>query len=201
MKKELFISMIVLFLTQTVFAEDFTIFSGRASTKTQFFGVSFGGEIFDFLFINLDFFKYIKEDESLSSPIPEQNRGKFLAGSLNFDLKIPIHLIPHLDKLEFIQPYILLGYGLGIENLSNDYINFPDINGKKGFFTKTRQFYSSGFGVILMISSSIGFKMDYRMINISEHKKMEYPSRKFSRIYFGLCLGRYKESDKPNKNN
>lgn len=199
MKKKLLIFLVVLFLTQAMFAENLTIFSGTASSKTEFFGMSFGGEILDFLYINFDFFTYIKEDESLYSEIPSENRGNFLAGSLNFELKLPIHLIPNLDKFDFIQPYILFGLGYGVENLAQDYFDLPDNNGKTGFSTKLRQFYSSGFGAIVMVSPSIGIKIDYRVLNISELQRMDYPSRKIFRLSFGICLGRYKDAVDPIK--
>lgn len=194
MKKKLLIFLVVLFLTQAMFAENFTIFTGTASTDTEFFGLSFGGEILGFLYINFDFFKYLKDDQSLYSDIPAENRGDFLAGSLNFELKLPIHLIPYLDKFDFIQPYILFGYGYGLENLSKEYFDLPDNNGKTGLSTKLRQFYSSGIGIVVMVSPSIGIKIDYRSLNISEHQGMGYSGRKISRISFGICLGKYKDS-------
>jgi len=199
MKKKLLIFLVVLFLTQALFAENFTIFTGTASTDTEFLGLSFGGEILDFLYINFDFFKYLKEDQSLYSGIPEENRGNFLAGSLNFELKLPIHLIPYFDKFDFIQPYILFGYGYGLENMSKDYFDLPDNDGKTGLSTKLRQFYSSGLGVVVMVSPSIGIKLDYRALNISENQGMNYSSRKISRISFGICLGKYKDTNAPTK--
>ena len=192
MKKKLLIIVIFLFISQSILAEDFTIFTGTTSVNTEFFGLSFGGEVIDFLFINFDFFNYLKEDESLHSDIPAENRGKFLAGSINFELKLPLHLVPHLDKLDFIQPCIHFGLGYGMENLDREFTNVPDIDDKTGFFTKLRQFKSSGIGLVIMISPSIGIKIDYRTLKIAELERMGWPSRSFTRFYFGICLGKYK---------
>lgn len=169
-------------------AENLTMFTGVAANKTELLGASLGGDIWHFLQIQFDIFKYLEQDQSLYSSDPEQNRGDFLGISLNFALKIPIHLIPYLDKLDFIQPYVVTGYGFGLENLAGEYIALPDVNGKTGIFNKIRQFDSFGYGLIIMVVPKIGIKIDYRSIKISELKGMGYTSRKFARISFGICL-------------
>lgn len=169
-------------------AENLTIYAGKTSVKTNFWGISMGGDIFSFLQIQADVFKYFSQDQALYSPIKAENRGDFTAVSGNLVLKLPIHLLPHLNALEFIQPYVLRGYGAGLENLSSEYWDVPNIDGKSGILTKIRRFDVLGAGITIMIARKLGVKADYRSINIIEHKGMAYPARRFSRFSFGICI-------------
>lgn len=196
MKKKFLFILIFLIAFEFSNAENFAIYTGRTSDEVQFLGTSIGGDILHYLQLQLDFFRYIQDDQALYSDNPEENRGDFLGVSLNFALKIPINLIPYLDKFDYIQPYILVGYGYGLESLASEYMDVPDADGKTGIFSKMRQFDSFGYGLIVMVASTIGLKIDFRSIKISEHEGMGYPSRKFNRISFGLCFGGYKEKRK-----
>jgi len=193
MKKQTLLLVVIFFICfQFLSAENFTIYTGSTSKKIAFLGSTIGGDIWHFIQLQLDVFKYLQQDQSLYSAKPENNRGDFLGASINFALKFPIHLIPYLEKLDYIQPYIVAGYGYGIENLASEYINLPDKDGKTGFFSKLRQFDSFGYGIIIMITPSFGFKIDSRSIKISKDDGMGYPYRRFTRFSFGICFGKYK---------
>jgi len=196
MKKKFLLLLVFLFVFKYSQAENLTIYSGTTSVNTQYFGATAGGDILDFLQMQIDFFKYLKKDQSLYSSIPGENRGDFLGISFNFALNLPIHLIPSLDKYDYIQPYILVGYGFGVENLSGDYMRVPDKDGKTGIFSKMRQFDSYGLGLVVMVTPQIGFKVDYRSVNISALEGMGYPSRKFNRFSFGVSFGSKKKTKK-----
>jgi hypothetical protein len=170
-------------------AENITLYAGTTSSKARYVGVSLGDDIFPYLQCQIDVLKFTKKDSSLFSDIPEENRSDFLGASLNFALRIPIYLIPHLDRLRFIAPYVLAGYGAGLENLSTAYFDVPNADGKTGFVTKLRQYHSYGGGLIVMLTSRFGVKFDYRSMNMPGLVKMGYPSRKLNRFSFGICIG------------
>lgn len=192
MKKTFLLLLVSLFTIGFLKAENFTLYTGKTSGHVGFAGVSAGGDVWHFLHLQFDFFKYLQQDQSLHSGIPEENRGDFLGASINFVIKIPIHFIPYLDKLDFIQPYILTGYGYGLENLAGEYLKLPDKYGNTNWFTKLRQFDSFGYGLILMLSPKFGIKVDYRSIRLPEQDRMGYYYRKFNRLSVGLCFGSYK---------
>lgn len=196
MKRKAGLIIIFLFIPIAAQTENLTLYTGTTSVGTQIAGASVGGDIWDFLQAQLDFFKYLNEDPDLFSEFPENNRGDFMGASINFTLKIPIHLFPYMDKFDFIKPYVLVGYGYGLENLKSEYLNVPDKNGKSGIFSKLRQYDSIGFGLIVMISSTVGVKADYRTINISEHQGMSFPKRSLNRFSVGFCFGGKKEGGK-----
>jgi len=170
-------------------AEVLTLYTGFTSIQTRYLGATLGGEVFPYLHFQLDVFKFTKKLETLSSAMPEQDRSDFLSASLDFALKLPIYLIPHLDRLSFLEPYILVGYGAGLENLKGVYFDVPNADGKTGFFTKLRPCHSYGAGLVVMLTPGFGVKFDYRSINMPGLEKMGYPSRKFNRFSFGVCLG------------
>ena len=170
-------------------AEILTLYTGFTSIDTRYLGATLGGDVFPYLQFQLDVFKFTNKYETLSSDIPEQDRSNFLGASLNFALKLPIYLIPHLDRLSFLEPYILVGYGAGLENLKGVYLEVPNADGNTGFFTKLRSYHSYGAGLVVMLTSGFGVKFDYRSINMPGLEKMGYPSRKFNRFSFGICLG------------
>jgi len=184
----LFLALFLLTLSATK-AEKLTFYAGASSGKARHVGASLGGDIFPYLQCQADVFKFTKGDSSLSSEIPDLDRGGFLGASINFALRLPIYLIPGLDSLRFISPYVLAGYGAGLENLSSSYFEVPNADGDTGFLTKLRQYHSFGGGLVLMLTSSFGLKFDYRTINMPGLVKMGYPSRKFDRFSFGVCIG------------
>jgi hypothetical protein len=186
MKKKFLFFLIFLISAQFLRAEYFTAYAGRTSIKTNYWGVSIGDTIWSYLQFQVDFCKYLNRDESLEP----KDRGDYLGLSGNFVLKLPIHLLPHLYKLEFVQPYILTGFGYCLESTSSGYLDRPDKNGKTGLLSKTRQFNSLGVGLIIMIIPKMGLKIDYRSVKISDHTKDmdDQPARRFNRISFGLCF-------------
>jgi hypothetical protein len=196
LKKAILVLSFIFFLFHFLYAENFTLYTGKAN-KTQYIGASLGGDIWDFLQLQVDGLKYLKDDSGLHSDDPIYNRGDFLGLSLNFVLKLPIHLIPYLDRFDYIQPYVLVGRGYGIENLAGDYHAAENaVDKKTGLFSKILSFNSFGYGLIFMITSRFGIKVDYRSVNISEHEGMGLPARKFGRVSFGICFGPYKEDIK-----
>lgn len=173
-------------------AENFTLYAGNAN-KTQFFGFAMIGEIGDFLQFHFDAMKYLKKDQSLFSDIPARDRSDLLGVSGLFVLKLPIHLLPYLDRLDYIQPYLSTGAGLAVESLTADYNDAPNAaDGGTGLFRKIRTFFSFGYGVIVMISAEFGIKIDFRKIDMTAHSGMGLPARKFDRISVGVCFGPYK---------
>lgn len=193
-KKVCFLLFFALGLYNFTFAEGITFFTGTTSKKVTFGGTNFGGEIIDYLQWQLDAFKYIKKDPDLSTDNPLTDRGDFLGISLNFALKLPIHLIPYLDQFDYIQPYIVQGYGFCLESLAGDYLSaINKVDNKSGVFSKVRSFNSFGYGVVFMISPAVGIKVDSRSVNINEHKGMALEKRKFTRFSIGLSFGTYKE--------
>jgi hypothetical protein len=169
-------------------AESFSIYTGIGANNTELIGVSLGGDIWYFLQFQIDIFKYLKKDSSLSSDNPLLDRSDFFGLSGNFTLKLPIHFLPKLDKLHFLQPYFLAGYGYSLESLNGDYISQPDSEDNTGIFSKIRAFKSFGGGLIIWLIPKVGIKFEYRSINIAEHKEMGLPSRNFNKITFGLCF-------------
>jgi len=199
LKKKIVFLALVFMTVHFMHAEGTTLYIGSTSTKAQLAGITFGGDIWDFLQIQVDFMKYIKEDPSLHVDDPAVNRGDFLGASLNVVLKMPIHLIPYLDQFDYIQPYILAGRGYGVESLVTDYFNNPNEGDQKtGVFNKIRGFNSFGVGVVVMLAPKFGLKLDYRSVNIAEHAGMGIAAgqagqaRSFHRISFGVCFGGYK---------
>jgi len=173
-------------------AEGFTLYTGKAN-KTQCIGIALGGDIWDFLQLQVDAMKYLKQDAALRSDDPTLNRSDFLGVSATFVLKLPLHLVPYLDRFDYIQPYILAGRGYAIESLSAAYIDAPNaVDGAKGMFSKLRSFNSFGYGLIVMISPQFGLKVDYRTIDMAGHTGMGIPGRKFGRTTVGICVGPYK---------
>jgi hypothetical protein len=187
-KLALFLGLLITFSAFTE-AENLTIYTGTTSTKVPDFGVTLGDYLFPYLQFQLDIFKFTGEDKALTSDDPALDRGDFLGGSLNFALKLPIHLLPRLDRLAFLEPYVLVGYGGGLESLKSAYFDVPNSEEKTGLMTKLREYRSYGAGLIVMLTDSFGIKLDYRSINISELKEMAYPSRHFNRYSFGICVG------------
>lgn len=186
-----FLFFFVFLLLQTITylnSETLTIYTGVTSKKTTFLGASLGGEIFPYLNLYIDGFKYLKNDEELYSPEPEKNRGDFGALSINIKLRFPIDLLPYLDKFDYIQPYIVAGYGYGIENFSGAYHQIPDKNNKTGFFTKVIKFHSFGYGIIFMLSQTTGIKIENMKLNLNELERMGYPARQISRFSLGICF-------------
>lgn len=171
-------------------AESLTFYAGATSTKARYMGTSFGGDLFPYLQCQFDIFKFTNKDSSLQSDIPEEDRSDFLGASLNFALRLPLYLIPGLDRLNFISPYVLAGYGAGFENLNGAYFDVPNADGQTGILTKLRQYHSYGGGLIVMITSKFGIKLDFRSINMPGLAKMGYPMRKFNRFSFGVCTGK-----------
>ena len=170
-------------------AEVLTLYTGFTSIQTRYVGATFGGDVFPYLQFQFDVLKFTNKYETLASVIPEQDRSNFLGVSLNFALKLPIYLIPHLNKLSFLEPYILAGYGAGLENLKQIYLDVPNADGKIGFLTKLRSYHSYGAGLVVMLTSGFGVKFEYRSIKMPGLEKMGYPSRKFNRFSFGICFG------------
>lgn len=170
-------------------AENLTIYTGTTSTKVQYAGISLGDYMFPYLQFQIDIFKFTGKDKSLAAEDPALNRGDFLGASVNFALKLPLHLLPRMDRLAFLEPYFLVGYGGGLESLKSAYFDVPNSEGKTGLMTKLRRYRSYGAGIIVMLTSHFGLKLDYRSISISELKEMAYPARNFSRYSFGICVG------------
>jgi len=170
-------------------AESATIYTGVTSSKARYVGISIGGDIFPYLQCQIDVLKFTTKDSSLYSDTPEENRSDFLGASINFALRLPIHLIPNMDRLHFIAPYVLAGYGTGLENLKTAYFEVPNAEGNTGFITKLRSYHSFGGGLIIMLTPRFGLKFDYRSTSMPGLAKMGYPSRKFNRFSFGICLG------------
>lgn len=196
MKKALIGFGIVLASAAALGAEGFTLYTGKAN-NTSYLGVAIGGDIGDFLQLQIDMMKYLKDDPSLHSDVPELSRGDFLGVSGNFVLKFPLQLIPYLDRFDYIQPYISVGRGIAAENTGAAYNDAPNpVDGKTGIFNKLRPFKSFGYGLLIMITSKFGLKVDYRSVNLSEHKGLGLPGRKFSRLSFGICFGPYKKEIK-----
>jgi hypothetical protein len=188
MKKAVIVLLLWLLAAGFSRAENFSLYAGKTSVKTNFWGISLGGNIWTFLQLQVDVFKYFSQDLALYSPIKAENRGDFTAVSGNIVLKIPIHLLPYLHDFEFVQPYVLRGYGAGLENLSSEYWDVPNIDGKPGILTKIRRFDTLGAGIVIMVTRKLGVKADFRSINIIELKGMAYPARRFSRFSFGICF-------------
>jgi len=177
-------------------AEAFTLYTGKAN-NTKYAGFAFGGEIGDFLQLQIDVMKYLKDDPSLHSDLPELSRGDFLGVSGNFVLQIPLQLIPHLNRFDYIRPYILVGRGIASENIGGNYNDAPNpVDGKTGIFNKLRSFSSFGYGLVVMISPAFGLKVDYRSLNLSAHTGLGLPGRKFNRLSIGICFGPYKKEIK-----
>ncbi len=193
-KKILFLIMLLFMLhitqaqTETKKSENLTLYYGSGANNTKVAGASMGGNIWHYLQFQLDVFKYLNQDMNFYSVNPSEDRSDFLGLSGNVALKIPIHLIPSLDRLEFVQPYILIGYGYGIESIKGEFIKEPDSEGNTGIFSKIRQFDSIGTGIIIWVLPTVGIKVDYRSIKLSEHEKMGFPKRKFNRISLGICF-------------
>lgn len=187
-KMMLFLGLLLSFSAFTK-AEHLTIYTGTTSTKVPYAGVTLGDYMFPYLQFQIDIFKFTGRDEALSADDPALNRGDFVGGSVNFALKLPLHLLPRLDRLAFLEPYVLVGYGGGLESLKSAYFDVPNNEGKTGLMTKLRRYRSYGAGLIVMLTYNFGIKLDYRSINISELKEMGYPSRHFNRYSFGICVG------------
>jgi len=189
LRRWIFFLALFLITVAAIEAESATIYTGVTSNKARYMGISLGGDIFPYLQCQIDVLKFTKKDSSLYSDTPEENRSDFLGASLNFALRLPIHLIPNLDRLRFIAPYVLAGYGAGLENLSTAYFEVPNADGNSGFITKLRPYHSFGGGLIVMLTPRLGVKFDYRSMSMPGLAKMGYPSRKLSRFSFGICLG------------
>jgi hypothetical protein len=182
---------LVLVMDAFLGAENLTIYIGKS--KAQFAGVTIGGDIWDFLQLQVDVMKYLKDDTSLHSDDPKLNRGDFLGASVNVVLKLPLHIIPYLDQFDFIQPYLTAGHGFASENLTADYNNLPNPgDNKTGIFNKLWSFNSFGVGLIIMISPQFGLKVDYRSIDLAAQTGLNLPARSFGRTSFGICFGKYK---------
>lgn len=175
-------------------AENTVLYTGRGSNKAQFIGISQAGDVLDFLQLQFDIMKYVKDDPSLHNEDKLLSRGDFLGVSLNVALKLPIHLIPGLDRFDFIQPYLVVGKGIGAESLSPDYYEFGA--GQGGLFKQLRTFGSFGYGLVVMFAPSIGARLDVRSVNIAESEGMGVNGapRKFQRVSVGLCFGAYKKA-------
>lgn len=169
-------------------AESIYIYAGKTSVTTNFWGISLGGNIWSFLQLQVDAFKYFSQDQALYSEIKSENRGDLTSLSGNLALKLPIHLLPYCHALDFFQPYILRGYGAALENLSPEYWDVPDLNGKTGILTKIRRFDVLGAGAVIMVTPKIGIRVDYRSLNLIEHTGMGYPARRVNRFSFGICI-------------
>lgn len=170
-------------------AERVTFYAGATSSDARYVGASLGGDLFPYLQLQFDIFKFTEKDNSLYSENRAEDRSDFLGASLNFALRLPIYLIPGLDKLNFIYPYLLAGYGAGLENLSSVYLEVPDVDGDTGIFSKLRQYHTYGAGLVIMLTSKFGLKFDYRNVSMPGLTGMGYSSRKFSRYSFGICIG------------
>jgi hypothetical protein len=193
--KKSIILVTALVLTWTMLgAEGLTLYMGKTSAKARYYGVSIGGDIWDFLQLQFDVMKYFREDPTLHSEDPALNRGNWLGASFNIVLKLPLHLIPYMDRFEYIQPYLLSGYGYGLESLAAEYIDQEDANGNSGLFSRLRPYRVLGAGLVIMISPMFGLKIDYRTFNLSEQKDIGLPGRSFDRISIGICFGPYKTS-------
>jgi hypothetical protein len=191
-RKCIFLVLIFLLVAGLLRAEHFTLYAGRTSVKTELWGVALGADdIWSFLQFQMDFFKYMNKDKEtpgLFSEDPALNRSDFLALSGNFVLRIPIHLLPHLYKFNFIEPYISKGIGACLESTATAFMDVLDLKGKTGVFSKIRRFDSFGGGVIIWVIPKMGLKLDFRSIKIAQNKNMNWPARKFSRFTFGLCF-------------
>ncbi len=184
MKKAVIVLLLGLLAAGFSRAETVSLYAGKTSVKTNFWGISLGGNIWSFLQLQADVFKYFSQDQALEA----ENRGDFLGVSGNIVLKIPIHLLPYLHKLEFVQPYILRGYGAGLESLSSEFWNIPNNEGKTGVLTKIRRFDTLGAGIVVMITRKLGVKADFRSLKIIELEAMAYPARRVNRFSFGICF-------------
>ena len=194
MKKVWVVLFLVFGLTHFAAAENMTLSIGNA--KSQFAAVALGGNIWDFLQLQLDVMKYLKDDTdpALQNPDPKLSRSDFLGVSVVVALKLPIHLIPGLDRFEFIQPYISAGRGYGLESLKTEYNDAPNAGAdqKTGFFNKMISFNTLGGGVLFMIAPKFGVKLDYRQMSLAEQKGIPLPARKMTRISIGVAFGAYK---------
>jgi hypothetical protein len=187
-------------LSLSVYAETWTLYTGTASNKTTYFGISLGGNIWSYLQLQFDISSLLQKDGDSSLQYINEKTFKlndFYGASFNLTLKFPIHLLPYMEDFDYIQPYILTGYGYGLENSTTEFFNNKNtVNKKTGLFSKLRQFDSFGFGLIVMLGPSVGIKIDSRMIKIEAHEGMSLSGRKFNRFSIGLCLGAYKSQDK-----
>jgi len=194
MKKRVGVFVLLLFFSGFSFGEEvFSLYAGMTPNKTTLVGLSLGGDILHFLQMQVDLFKYLKRDFSLHDADARVDRGDFAGLSLNFVLKLPIHLLPYLDEWDFFQPYILTGIGYGLENLNSKYFKVPTKDGKTGIFSKMRRFATFGVGFNIMVGPRLGIKIDARTFTISGHDGMRYSSRHITRFSLGLCFGSYKE--------
>lgn len=194
MKKGIGVFVLLLFFSGFSFGEEvLSLYTGTTSNKTPLIGLSLGGDIWHFLQMQVDLFKYLQRDSSLHDADPRADRGDFVGLSLNFVLKLPIHLLPYLDEWDFVQPYVLTGIGYGLENLSGEYFNEPTKDGKTGIFSKMRRFDTFGVGLNIVLGPRLGIKIDSRTFKISAHNGMGYSSRNITRFSIGLCFGSYKE--------
>ena len=203
MKKGIWGLVVVLLAVPLAGQEKTTLYTGRATTNTQYGGFTFGNDVFDFLQIQFDVLKYLKDDPALHRDDPSLSRGDFLGVSLNCVLKLPIHIIPLLDSFDYIQPYIVAGRGYAVESLTTDYYEAPSPgNGKTGVFNKLRSFSSFGYGLVVMITPALGLKLDYRTMKLGELSRLgaDGAARKINCLSVGLCFGTYKkEVKKPKK--
>jgi len=192
MKRIGFGIVLILMSAALLSAENFTLYAGNAN-KTQFLGLAISGDVGDFLQFHFDLLKYVKKDQNLISDNPKLDRSDLLGASGTFVLKLPIHLLPYLDRLDYIQPYLSAGTGLAIESTSAEYNDAPGaVDGGTGVFRKVRTFFSFGYGVIVMIATEFGIKLDFRTIDMAAHSGMGLPARKFDRVSVGVCFGPYK---------
>ena len=191
MKKVWVVLFLVVGLTHFAVAENMTLSIGQA--KAQFASVALGGNIWDFLQLQLDVMKYLKDDPGFQNADAKLSHGDFLGVSLVVALKLPIHLIPGLDRFDYIQPYISAGRGYGLESLEAGYNNEPNVGDQKtGFYNKMIAFNTLGGGVLFMIAPKFGVKLDYRQMSLAEQKGIPLPARKMDRISIGVAFGAYK---------
>jgi hypothetical protein len=192
LKRVALVAVVIVLSWTALAAEGLTLYFGKASTQTQYYGVSIGGDIWDFLQLQFDVMKYAKQDPALRNDDPALSRGDWMGASFNIALKLPLHLIPSLDRLEFIQPYILTGFGYGLESFAADYLERTAPNGKSGLFNWLRPYRALGVGVIVMLSPTVGVKLDYRTLTLNEQADLLLPGRSFNRLSVGICFGPYK---------
>ena len=168
--------------------QNLVLFAGKASSQTNFAGGGLGGDIWNFLQFQFDFFKYINKDTNLYSDNPLDNRSDMIALSGNFILKLPIHLLPYLHDFDFVNPFLFTGYGYCLENMAAEYMDQPDLDNNSGFFSKVRKFDTWGYGLIVWAIPKVGIRLEYRSMNIAEKAAAGLPARKLSRWSFGICL-------------
>jgi len=166
-----------------------SLYFGRASNQAQLLGVTFHNEVLDYLLFQIDVWKYLNKDQALVTNDVFTDRGDFLSFSGTVALKLPIHLIPYLEMLELFQPYVLSGYGFGVESINLDYLFASDSETENNFLTKLRGYKSFGLGCFIMVSSRFGIQIDYRTISIASQEKMGWPNREFKRISVGAVFG------------